>query len=60
MNHGLIRDRFMGQASATLPAADGGRERRTLKLMEKGNRNELETQGSVTFTVNHYADLRAT
>lgn len=59
MNHGLIRDRFMGQVSATLPAADSGGERRTLKLMEKGSRSETESHGSITFTVNHHSDLRA-
>ena len=57
MNHGMMRDRFMGQVSTTLPAADGGDERRTMKLMEKGN--EAETQGSVSFTVSHHSDLRA-
>lgn len=47
----------MGQVSATLPAADAGQERRTMKLMEKGN--ESETQGSISFTVNHHSDLKA-
>ncbi|XP_011408714.2 PREDICTED: calpain-5-like [Amphimedon queenslandica] len=57
LNHGMMRDRFMGQVSTTLPAADGGSERRTMKLMEKGN--EAETQGSVSFTISHHSDLRA-
>lgn len=57
MNHGMMRDRFMGQVSATLPAADAGQERRTMKLMEKGNESEM--QGSISFTVNHHSDLKA-
>ena len=48
----------MGQASATLPAADSAGDRRTLRLMER--QNQGETQGSITFTVKHHSDMTAT
>ena len=59
-NHKLMMDRFMGEVTATLPNADSGGERRTLRLMNRGRHAETEAEGSITFTVTHYSDLRAT
>ena len=53
-------DRFMGEVTATLPNADSGGERRTLRLMNRGRHAETEAEGSITFTVTHHSDLRAT
>ena len=49
----------MGQVTATIPR-DGGSERHTQKLMNKGRHHDTESQGSVTFTVECVHNLRAT
>jgi hypothetical protein len=48
----------MGQVTAQLPAADGDGERRTMTLMDRSN--NVESQGSISFSITHHSNLRAT
>ena len=58
-NRRTVADRFMGQVTSGLGAADGAGKMHTLRLMEKGRHADTETQGTITFTIHHYANLRA-